>query len=40
MILPGLGSSAEGTVDELEAAEATDMVPEDGEADQDAAGQE
>ena len=31
------GSSAEGTVDEeLEAAEATDMVPEDGEADQDA----
>ena len=35
------GSSAEGTVDEeLEAAEATDMVPEDGEADQDAAGQE
>ena len=35
------GSSAEGTVDEeLEAAEATDMVPEDGEADQNAAGQE
>ena len=31
------GSSAEGTVDEeLEAAEATDMVPEDGEANQDA----
>ena len=31
------GSRAEGTVDEeLEAAEATDMVPEDGEADQDA----
>lgn len=31
------GSSAEDTVDEeLEAAEATDMVPEDGEADQDA----
>ena len=35
------GSSAEGTADEeLEAAEATDMVPEDGKADQDAAGQE
>ena len=40
MILPRTEAVRKVRDEELEAAEATDMVPEDGEADQDAAGQE